>query len=240
MADLIANRENHHVFHVIGVWQSVRKNWFSIMSISASRKIFASLSTMALAALSLTSVSAMAQELKPESAPLGLYAGANFGLSAAQWHCGTSCDRVTFSGKLFGGKRITPGLAAEVNYMFFGGMDRANDAARTAETGEAAMRQKERAVTVGINWEVELKHGFTNQLRAGVAFVHADRKVILADGSEVRRFENSTAPYIGAGIAFQVARDVRLLSSFDYIMNGYLANNHDSQYLFSVGASAEF
>lgn len=235
MADLIANRENHHVFHVIGVWQSVRKNWFSIMSISASRKIFASLSTMALAALSLTSVSAMAQELKPESAPLGLYAGANFGLSAAQWHCGTSCDRVTFSGKLFGGKRITPGLAAEVNYMFFGGMDRANDAARTAETGEAAMRQKERAVTVGINWEVELKHGFTNQLRAGWAFTRKDQKITTADNTEVRKMVYDSAPYVGAGIAFQVNREVKLLSGFDYIING-----HESQYLFSVGASAEF
>lgn len=235
MADLIANRENHHVFHVIGVWQSVRKNWFSIMSISASRKIFASLSTMALAALSLTSVSAMAQELKPESAPLGLYAGATFGLSAAQWHCGSSCDRVTFSGKLFGGKRITPGLAAEVNYMFFGGMDRANDAARTAETGEAAMRQKERAVTVGINWEVELKHGFTNQLRAGWAFTRQDQKITKADNTEVRKMVYDSAPYVGAGIAFQVNREVKLLSGFDYIING-----HESQYLFSVGASAEF
>lgn len=235
MADLIANRENHHVFHVIGVWQSVRKNWFSIMSISASRKIFASLSTMALAALSLTSVSAMAQELKPESAPLGLYAGATFGLSAAQWHCGSSCDRVTFSGKLFGGKRITPGLAAEVNYMFFGGMDRANDTARTAETGEAAMRQKERAVTLGINWEVELKHGFTNQLRAGWAFTRQDQKITTADNTEVRKMVYDSAPYVGAGIAFQVNREVKLLSGFDYIING-----HESQYLFSVGASAEF
>lgn len=82
------------------------------MSTSAPSKYSKTLSTLA-AALSLVSLSAMAQER--ESAPLGIYGGGAFGVGAAQWECGTSCNRATFSGKFFGGKRLTPGLAAEVN-----------------------------------------------------------------------------------------------------------------------------
>lgn len=202
------------------------------MSTSAPSKYSKTLSTLA-AALSLVSLSAMAQER--ESAPLGIYGGGAFGVGAAQWECGTSCNRATFSGKFFGGKRLTPGLAAEVNYMFFGGLDRANDTATTASTGVAAVRQKMRALSVGINWEVELLNDFTNSLRVGWAFTRRDQNITYAGGATERVNDYGSAPYFGAGLSYQFARDMRLLSSFDYVVKG-----HESYYLFGVGGSMEF
>jgi len=210
----------------------IPRNRPSIMSNSASRKISKSLSVLA-AALSLVSLSAFAQERL--SNPYCIYGGATFGIGAAQWQCGSTCDRATFSGKLFGGKRITPGLAAEVNYMFFGGLDSTNSSSVTAATGVAATRQKMRAATVGINWEVELINDFANHIRLGWAFTRKDQKLTMANGSEGRNIEYGSAPYMGVGLSFQAVRDVRLVSGFDYIIDG-----HDSYYLFSVGASVEF
>lgn len=205
------------------------------MSSTASRTISRSLSTLAVAALSVLGHAAVAQELQPLAPQWGIYGGMNLGVGAAQWHCGTACDRATFSGKIFGGKRLTPGLAAELNYMVFGGMDRANDSAGTAATGVAAERRVVRALTAGINWEVELLQGFTNQVRLGWAFKRTDRELSLPGGSETTVRHYGSAPYFGVGLAYNLTRDVRLLSGFDYIIDG-----HDSLYLFSVGASVEF
>ena len=190
-------------------------------------------STVLAAALSVVSLSAMAQV--PQSAPLGIYGGANFGVGAAQWECGTSCNRATFSGKVFGGKRLTPGLAAEVNYMFFGGLDRANDTAKAAQTGISSERQKYRAVTVGINWEVELLEDFTNHLRVGWAFTRRSDQIAYANGSKARVKTYGGAPYFGAGLSFRVTEQLRLVNGFDYVIDG-----KQSYYLFSVGASTEF
>ena len=202
------------------------------MNTSAQSKIVKSLSVL-VAATSLVSLSAMAQVR--ESSPLGIYGGGAFGVGAAQWECGTTCDRATFSGKFFGGKRLTPGLAAEVNYMFFGGLNSANDSATTAATGVASERQKSRALTLGINWEVELLHDFTNQLHFGWARTRKDENIVYSDSTTARKVTYGNAPYVGAGLAFQATREIKMLSNFDYIING-----HESYYLFSVGAAAEF
>jgi Outer membrane protein beta-barrel domain len=203
------------------------------MSTSALRKSSPTLRLLA-AALALSSAApAMAQEAR--SAPLGIYGGATFGVGASQWECGTTCDRAVFSGKVFGGKRLTPGLAAEVNYLFFGGQDRANDTGRQAATGIASERQKFRALTVGINWEVELLNDITNSLRVGMAFTRRASEYTYVDGSFKQINDYSRAPYFGAGLSYQLMRDMRLLASFDYIIDG-----HESHYLFSVGAGAEF
>ncbi len=204
------------------------------MSTSAPSKISKSLS-MLVAASSLVSLSAMAQVR--ESSPLGIYGGGTFGIGVAQWPSSDSTisDRAVFSGKFFGGKRLTPGLAAEINYLFFGGLDRANDSAMMAATNVASLRQKERAVTLNINWEVELINDFTNQLRFGWARTRKDQLITYANGSTERKISYDGAPYLGAGIAFQATREVKMLSNFDYIVNG-----HESYYLFSIGASAEF
>jgi hypothetical protein len=203
------------------------------MSTTALRKSSQTLRLLAAALAVSSALPAVAQEAR--SAPWGVYGGATFGVGVSQWECGTTCDRAVFSGKLFGGKRLTPGLAAEVNYLFFGGVDRANDTPRQAITGVASERQKFRAITLGINWEVELLNDITNSLRVGMAFTRTASKFTYANGSSNELNDYSRAPYFGAGLSYQVARDLRILSSFDYIIDG-----HQSHYLFSVGAGSEF
>ena len=149
------------------------------MSTIASRKISRTLSTLAVAALSVLGSSAMAEEeLKPAARQWGIYAGGNIGVGAAQWDCDVACDRARLSGKVFGGKRLTPGLAAEINYMVFGGMDRSYGTPRADSV--LAERRSVRALTAGINWEVELLEGFVNQIRLGWAFKRVDDDQALA------------------------------------------------------------
>lgn len=201
----------------------------------ASRKISRSLSTLAVATLSLLGSSAMAQDLQPQARPWGIYAGGSLGVAASQRDCDMSCDRARMSGKIFGGKRLTPGLAAELNYMIFGGMNGVNGPAKNASTGVASERMSVRALTAGINWEVELLEGFTNQIRVGWAFKRTDKDLELNGGAVKHVRDYKTSPYVGVGLAMNITRNVRLLQSFDYIIDG-----KDSLYLFTVGASAEF
>ena len=204
----------------------------------ASRKISRTLSTLAVAALSVLGSSAMAEEeLKPAARQWGIYAGGNLGVGAAQWDCDVSCDRARLIGKVFGGNCLTLVLAVEINYVVFGGMERANGSGQSAATNIAVERRSVRALTAGINWEVELLEGFTNQIRVGWAFKRIDSDLVEpgVDGVERSVRDYRQAPYFGVGLAMNITRDIRLLQSFDYIIDG-----KDSLYLFSVGASAEF
>ncbi len=166
----------------------------------------------------------------PRSPLVGVYLGATAGIGAAQWRCYTDCNRASFSGKGFIGYRMTPGLGAEINHLYFGGMDRTND-----EQNIANERMVTRAQTYGVNWEVELLHHFVNSLRIGWAFTHRNSAMQYSDGSTGSVKKHGSALYLGAGLAFRVNETTRLLSSADYIVDG-----HNSLYLFSIGAQTEF
>lgn len=204
------------------------------MSKFASRTISSFVAALPLA-LAVAGSSVSAQTMEPQPRALGVYAGANAGVGVYEWDCGTSCGRTSFSGKLFGGKRLTPGLAAEINYMFFGRVDNANSPTLAAATGIAAEKRKTSAITVGINWEVELLHDVTNHLRIGMARVKRDRDIEFVGGARDSGSSYRTAPHVGAGLSLQVVRDIRINTNFDYIIDG-----ENSLYLFSVGGSFEF
>ena len=203
------------------------------MSKIALRKLFKPAAVVA-AAFSLVSLSATAQERQDPD--LGIYVGASVGVGVAEWTSGSTTDRVNFSGKIFGGKRLTPGLAAEINYFQFGRLDKSNDAGRATAMGWSAISQKETAWTIGINYEVELLHNFTNHLRAGWAFTRKRQMVTNANASvTTREITYDTAPYVGAGLSFEMMRNLRLTNGIDWIVNG-----KDSYYLLSFGLSQEF
>ena len=201
------------------------------MSKIASRIVSSFVAALPLA-LAFAGTSVSAQTLQPQPRTLGIYGGINAGIGVYEWDCGTSCGRTAFSGKLFGGKRLTPGLAAEVNYMFFGKVENAND---PAKNNIAAEERKASAIALGINWEVELLHDVTNHLRIGLARVKREQDIDRPSGAFQSVSTYRTAPHVGAGLSLQVVRDVRINTSFDYIIDG-----EDSLYLFSVGGSMEF
>jgi len=182
----------------------------------------------------LMSVSLSAQAQVPESRQFGVYVGGTAGFGLNNWECDVTCDRAVFSGKLFAGKRLTPGLAAEVNYIMFGKTTRSNSGPVAQAMGYDSEDRSVRAWTLGINWEVELINDITNQLRFGWAAVEQTNDRTSVSGTS-RSKEHFGTPYIGAGLAYRLTRDIKLLSSADFLLKG-----RRSQYLLSVGASAEF
>ena len=200
------------------------------------------LATVAAAVLMSASVSAMAQseattssQLQPADAPIGVYVGGTAGFGINNWSCDATCDRATFSGKMFAGKRLTPGLAAEVNYFVFGKTSRSNANPAAQAMGYSIEDRKVTAWTLGINWEVELIQDFTNQIRVGWGALEQKDTRLLTNNTSVTSKNHFTAPYIGAGLAFRLTRDIKLVSAVDAFFKG-----RNSQYLLSVGASAEF
>ncbi len=194
-----------------------------------------SLSVAAAAVLMSVGVSAQAQTLQPASAPLGSYVGGTAGFGINNWQCDATCDRSVFSGKIFAGKRLTPGLAAEVNYFMFGKTTRTNANAAAQAMGYASEERSVRAFALNINWEVELIQDFTNQIRLGWGSLEQTNDRTLLNSTVVRTKQHNTAPYLGAGLAFRLTRDIKLISTVDAFFKG-----HNSQYLVSVGGMAEF
>lgn len=203
------------------------------MNATASR-LFSSLVPAAAALLMTVGASAQAQELQPAAAPIGVYAGATAGFGINNWKCDATCDRAVFSGKVFAAKRLTPGLAAEVNYFMFGERTRSNTNQVAAVKGYDSETRDVRAWTLGINWEVDLIQDVTNQIRVGWAAVE-QRNDVDAGGNVTRNKHHYTAPYLGAGLAFRLTNEVKLLSNADFIMRG-----RRGEYLLSIGAMAEF
>ncbi|MFY9458517.1 MAG: outer membrane beta-barrel protein [Aquabacterium commune] len=190
---------------------------------------------MAAALLMSVSASAQAQVLQPATAPLGVYVGGTAGFGINNWQCDATCDRAAFSGKIFAGKRLTPGLAAEVNYFMFGKTNRSNANPAAQAMGYSIEERKVTAWTLGINWEVELIQDFTNQIRVGWGALEQKNTRLLTNNTSVTSKNHFTAPYIGAGLAFRLTRDIKLVSTVDAFFKG-----HNSQYLLSVGGMAEF
>lgn len=204
------------------------------MNATASR-LPSSFVSAAAALLMTVGASAQAQELKPVDPPFGYYVGATAGFGINNWHCDETCDRAVFSGKVFAAKRLTPGLAAEVNYFIFGKRDRVNVGSVATREGFTLEQRKANAWTVGINWEVDLIQDFTNQIRVGFARVEQKSERTLLNGTLSNTKKDFTAPYLGAGLAFRLTNEIKLLSNADVIFKG-----RDSEYLLSVGAMAEF
>ena len=204
------------------------------MNATASRLSTAFASTAA-ALLMTLGASAQAQELQPARTPLGIYAGATAGFGINNWHCDETCDRAVFSGKVFAAKRLTPGLAAEVNYFVFGKRTSTNAGDVAQVKGWDSGTLKSHAWALGINWEVDLIQDFTNQIRVGFAKVYGKTEQARTNGSQATIKDDFVAPYLGAGLAFRLTNEIKLLSNADVIFKG-----RRSEYLLSVGAMAEF
>lgn len=169
------------------------------------------------------------------------YAGGTFGIAPSQRQCfGASvCDRAAVGGKLFGGWNVTPNVAAEINYFYFSGVNTAFSTAESTANGNgiAAVRENARAMTLGINWSIELFQTFTNNIRLGVARTQLNKEITSTTGtvSHVRTYSNSIAPYLGLGLSMQINPNLRIVNGYDFIIQG-----HDSHHLLSVGVQGEF
>ncbi len=207
------------------------------MSTQALKKSssFTRLSLVAAALFGVLSPSVQAETL------LSGYAGGTFGVAPSQRQCfgaTIACDRAGVGGKLFGGWNVTPNVAAEINYFYFGSVYTVfTPAESVAHDNIASVRENARALTFGMNWSIELFQTFTNNIRLGVARTQLNKEITYTDGavSRVRSYSTDLVPYIGLGLSMQINPHLRFVNGYDIIIQG-----RDTHHLLSAGFQGEF
>lgn len=170
-----------------------------------------------------------------EVRPGSFYAASSLGfIDARSYSCtgSASCSRDQIGGKLFGGWRFTPNLAAEVSYYYLGTYQATKDAVQPANA-ISSRTLKNKAVSVGIDWSNELFQVLTQHIRFGFARVITTGTESYGNGTTVNVNENNLKPFVGLGLSYQASEHVRIYQSFDYMRNR--DNNHFHMYSMGVG-----
>jgi hypothetical protein len=173
------------------------------------------------------------------ASPFSAYAGATIGLAPNPQNCENQqvCDRVSGGGKTFIGWNVTPNVAAEINYFYFGAASAASVAPVSTK-----VRTSARAVTLNMNWNIEMFETLTSHVRLGVARVSNRKDTITVVSSTVSRITNeedlTTSPYVGLGLSFPFNKHLRLTTGYDFI--SVSGHGNRSRHLLSGGFQAEF
>jgi hypothetical protein len=172
-----------------------------------------------------------------EIRPGSFYGAANISVvEAAGYECqGASvCEHAKVGGKVFGGWRFTPNLAAEVTYYYLGRFQATPDG-KVAATSVASREFKNKALGVGIDWSGELLGVLTQHIRFGVAHVTTNGSVALGNGTVNEVHEGDTKPYVGLGLSYQFNNHLRFYQSYDYLRN----KGGEHFHMFSMGLGIE-
>jgi hypothetical protein len=171
------------------------------------------------------------------------YAGATVGLSPSAQACpaGADCERIAGGAKLFGGWNVTPNVAAEINYFYFGATG--SNVIGATTPGTVNKRVSARALTLGMNWNFEMLDIMTSHIRLGVARVRNVTDIQTTTSgvpSQVRSqdVKFTTSPYMGVGLSIPFNRHLRLTTGYDFIYVG--GDGNRSRHLLSGGFQGEF
>ncbi|WP_290658739.1 outer membrane beta-barrel protein [Aquabacterium sp.] len=170
-----------------------------------------------------------------QAAPFSAYAGATVGLSPTGQRCPDyfpRCERVAAGAKMFGGWNVTPNVAAEVNYFYFG---------RTTSEPLLDKRSTDisaKAISLGINWNIEMFEVATSNIRLGVARVQSKTDTTSAVGVLSHDSDYTTSPYIGLGLSFPFNRHLRMVTGYDFIPVSGAGNRN--RHMLSGGFQGEF
>lgn len=172
-----------------------------------------------------------------EIRPGSFYGAASIAVTeVAAYECQGSpvCQHNKVGGKVFGGWRFTPNLAAEVGYFYMGRFE-STKGGKVPDNEFSSRTLRNRAVTVGIDWSGELLGVLTQHIRFGMARVTTDGTVSYGNGTTKIIRESDTKPYVGLGLSYQFNEYVRFYQSYDYL------RNKDGQHfhLFSMGLGIE-
>lgn len=154
-----------------------------------------------------------------------LYAGGGLGLhEQTRFECGKApvCDRPRVASKLFGGVRLTPGLAVEINQFYFAsGKATAGPGAPISSRFTSASSQsyelENRATSLGINWEIETFRELTSHVRLGLARVRTKATVVETGNVTREVSEGKNSPYLGLGMSIQLAPHFRFNTGYDFL-----------------------
>lgn len=176
------------------------------------------------------------------------YGGASVGLAPSSQSCsGEPCDRLSGGSKVFAGWNMTPNVAAEINFFYFGKVKSttytpgtSGNPGTTIDTSRDA-----EAVTLGINWKIEMLRQLTNHVRLGIARTRHTTYVTNSVtpfgtpiyGPEVKSEETTTRPYIGLGLSIPFNSYLRFQTGYDFIWENKQSMNH---HLLSAGIFGEF
>lgn len=197
-------------------------------------------------ALAMMGSSAFAEALQPHDPivrPGMFYAGGNLGLLAqTKFKCSSAdiCDRPLAGGKLFAGWRVTPGLAFEINQYYLGKSKKEDTTpgvvdGQFASSTTLAVTERNRAIGLGINWEIETFRELTSHVRLGVARMQSEVTLLDQTTGTTTAKSFKARPYLGVGLSMQLTPNMRFQSSVDWLRSP--SNNHI--YLFSTGVSIE-
>lgn len=208
-------------------------NFLATCSASIARRLFTAAAVVA-AFGSVTPAQAQWSEVfKPGS----LYAASSLGLMYSGQDCdGTLlCEKQRIGGKMFGGYRFTPNLAAEVGFFYLGRFNATQDANVNPTPGSrTAFNVRDRAVSLGIDWSNEMFGILRQHIRFGVARVTTYGTESFSAGPQ-EFSEHKVVPYLGLGLSYQVTEYIRLYSSYDTMRNKRNENFH----MFSLGLGVE-
>lgn len=201
----------------------------SRITLSAKRVVY---TATALAGL-MAAAGAQAQWLKPGT----VYGAANLAVLESGYECNGApiCERPRAGGKIFGGYRFTPNLAAEVSYFYLGNFKAAEGTGTFAPTDAVTTKVRNSAVSVAIDWSNEVFQVMTTHVRFGLAIARTNGSVTYANGSKEQVNDYATKPYLGLGLSYQFNPYLRFYSGYDVLRNK--DNNHF--HVLSMGVGIE-
>lgn len=167
------------------------------------------------------------------SAHAQVYVEGGFGLSHLDVDCSgmSDCDSDGTGFKLIGGYKLNPNAAVEIGYVDFG----------EAKSGYYGSRLtvKTSAIYAGMALRADLAAGFGGVLRLGLANVDTEvslRSGYYGSGSDS---ESSISLLFGAGLEYQLTKDLRLTGALDFSTNEYEGESGTVR-LLSVGLKYDF
>ena len=189
----------------------------------------------ALAALgSVTSARAQFQEwFRPGT----VYAAGSLGLMLTSQECmhAMTCEHNRIGGKLFGGYRFTPDLAAEVGFFYLGKFNATQGSNFVpSPSSPQATDLHNRAITYGFDWSNEMFGIARQHIRFGLAHVKTYGTQSFGAGPQSVS-EERTSPYLGLGLSYQLNPHIRLYSSYDTMRN----RSNQSFHMLSMGMGVE-
>ncbi len=170
-----------------------------------------------------------------QASPFSAYAGATIGLAPNAQNCygQSTCDRVSGGGKAYAGWNVTPNVAAEINYFYFG----ANNGA-LPDPDNTKVRNSARALSLGMNWNIEMFETMTSNIRLGVARTRNRSDFINVKGVASSDTDDTTGVYFGLGLTIPFNSNLRFVTGYDFISVSGAGNR--SRHLLGGGLQAEF
>jgi OOP family OmpA-OmpF porin len=164
------------------------------------------------------------------------YVGGAVGQAHANADCSgtTECSVNSTGFKLFGGYKFTPNLAGEVTYFDFGRIK----AGVPTSIGTVDVKIKGTGLGLGVAYSADFAPQWSGTGRLGVAFNHTAVDA-ASGGVTASDSENSTNPYVGVGVSYEIQKGLKLDAGLDFSRFKYSGESANVR-LLSVGVNYAF